>query len=515
MMGCVFSWDAIRRYDFRALYERSRAGLARVRDGRAWRWGCVVAAGLAGGWLGLALAGQVVTPIGPADVALSLSPQWNGETVVDVAPLGQLAFDTHAAPLRIEATISDIRLSAAEEMFADPEAINRMAAGIGADLRSGVIALAVRVLIAATVGAVVVGLLLFRSARRALASGLTSLGAIVLAGVVAYTSFNPGAIAEPRYTGLIAGAPQVVGSAEEVVGRFSQYQEQLAGLVGNVAMIYEATSALPVYEEDESVLRVLHVSDIQLNPASWSIIRSLEEQYGVDLILDSGDLTDRGSAAEDVFAEEIGGLDVPYVWVRGQYDSMGTQQAVAAQPNAIVLDGDTEEVEGLTIYGSGDPRYLPDATRINPDVEEVREQGEEEAAQVADGMEDVDIVLMHTRAQAEAFDGVVPLVLTGSEHIRSTELTGTGTRFLVQGTTGGAGIGGLDHGPERPIPYQASVLYFDRETGRLQARDDIDLGGTGLTSAQVERHIEEDPERPVGEQVEESDESPTTEDTGR
>src|SRR5699024_1698287 len=109
----------------------------------------------------------------------------------------------------------------------------------------------------------------------------------------------------------------------------------------NVAMIYEATSALPVYEEDESVLRVLHVSDIQLNPASWSIIDSLKEQYGVDLIVDSGDLTDRGSAAEDVFADEIGGLEIPYVWVRGQHDSMGTQQAVAAQPNTIVLDGDT------------------------------------------------------------------------------------------------------------------------------------------------------------------------------
>lgn len=509
MMGCVFSWDAIRRYDFRAAYERSRAGLARMRDGRAWRWGCVAVAGLAGGWLGLALAGQIVTPIGPADVTLALSPQWNGETVVDVAPLGQLAFDTHAAPLRIEATISDIRLSAAEEMFADPEAINRMAAGIGADLRSGVIALAVRALIAATVGALLVGLVLFRNARRALASGATSLLALVLAGGVAYTSFNPGAIAEPRYTGLIAGAPQVVGSAEEVVGRFSQYQEQLAGLVGNVSMIYEATSGLPVYEEDESVLRVLHVSDIQLNPASWSIIGSLQEQYGVDMIVDSGDLTDRGGAAEDVFADEIGNLDVPYVWVRGQHDSMGTQQAVAAQPNTIVLDGETQEVEGLTIYGSGDPRYTPDATRINPDAEEVAAQGEEEAARVADGGEEVDVALMHTRTQAEAFDGVVPLVLTGNEHTRSTELTETGTRFLVQGTTGGAGISGLDHGSDRPIPYQASVLYFDRETGRLQARDDIDLGGTGLTSAQVERHIEEDPERPVGEPTEEPDEEPT------
>ncbi len=501
----MLSWEAIRGYDLRGALRRLRGTFDRLRAGRAWRWVWVVVAGLVGGWLGLALGGQVVTPIGPADVTLGLSPQWHGETVVNVAPLGQLAFDTHDAPLKLEATITDIRLSAAEKVFADPDAINRMAAGIGSDLRAGVIDLLVRAVLVAVLGAALTGLLLFRNVWRALASALVSLSVLAASGAVAANTFNPSSIAEPRYTGLIAGAPQVVGSAEEVVGRFSQYQEQLAGLVGNVAMIYEATSTLPLYEEDESVIRVLHVSDIQLNPASWSIISTLLKQYGADMVVDSGDITDRGSAAEDVFVEEIGELDVPYVWVRGQHDSMGTQRAVAAQENAVVLDGEVQEVGGLTFYGSGDPRYAPDAARLNPDAAEVAAQGEEEAEKVISSKEDVDVVLMHTRTQAEAFDGVVPLVLTGGEHLRSTELTGLGTRFLVQGSTGGAGLRGLDHESGRPVPYQASVLYFDAETGRLQARDDIDLGGVGLTSAQVERHIESDPDRPVGE----PDESPT------
>ncbi|RKS07213.1 Icc-related predicted phosphoesterase [Nocardiopsis sp. Huas11] len=496
------SWEAIRAYDYRAAFGRLRAG-------RAWRWSGVVVAGLVGGWLGLALGGEVVTPIGPADVTLGLSPQWEGETVVDVRPLGQLAFDTHDAPLRLQATISDIRLSAAEEMFADPEAINRMAAGIGSDLRAGVISLVVRALIAATLGAVLMGLLLFRSVWRSLFSGLVSLVVLVGSGALAASSFNPSAIAEPRYTGLIAGAPQVVGGAEAVVSRFNQYQEQLAGLVGNVAMIYEATSTLPVYEEDESVVRVLHVSDIQLNPASWSIIRTLREQYAVDVVVDSGDLTDRGSAAEDVFADEIADLEVPYVWVRGEHDSMGTQRAVESQPNAVVLDDDIEEVAGLTFYGAGDPRYTPDATRLNPDEAGVADQGEEQAEAVSRSGDEVDVAVLHTRTQGEAFDGVSPLVLTGSDHMRSTVLGEQGTRFLVQGSTGGAGLSGLDHGMGRPTPYQASVLYFDVETGRLQARDDIDLGGVGLTSAQVERHVEPDPDRVVGDEPEASEDDAT------
>ena len=471
-------------------------------------------AGLLGGWLGLALGGQVITPIGPADVTFSLSPQWHGETVVNVAPLGQLAFDTHAAPLRIEAAITEIRSSAAQEMFADPAAIDRMAGGIGADLTAGVTALIVRSLIVAALGAALMGLLVFRNVWRALASTLTSVLVLAAAGGVAAVTFNPSAIVQPRFTGLIGDAPQVVGSVDDVVGRFTEYQEQLAGLVGNVAMIYEATSSLPIYDEDESVIRVLHVSDIQLNPASWSIIGSLQEQYGVDVIVDSGDLTDRGSAAEDIFADEIGKLDVPYVWVRGRHDSMGTQRAVEAQENAVVLDGDVAEVGGLTFYGAGDPRYVPDATRLNPDEAGVTALGEEQAASIAGGNEDVDVAILHTRTQARPFDGVVPLVLAGNEHRRSTELTDLGTRFLIQGSTGGAGLSGLDHGEDRPTPYQASVLYFDAETGRLQARDDIDLGGIGLTSAQVERHIEEDPGRLVGEGSEEEDEEEETGEEG-
>src|SRR5690606_10272353 len=317
---------------------RERVAARRERLLRAWRVAAVVLAGLAGGWLGLALGGSALTPIGPADVSLSVSPSWRGETVVDVAPLGTLQFDTHTAPLRFEASITEIRLAAAEEMFSDPEAIDRMARGIGAEVRDGVIRLFAQSAAAAVLGAALVGLVLFRDWRRAALSAGTALAAFAGAGGLAAASFNPSAVAEPRYSGLLAGAPQVVGSAEAVVSRFEEYREQLAGLVGNVSRLYEVTSQLPVYEGDESTVRVLHVSDIHLNPAAWNVIASLQEQFQADVIVDSGDLTDRGSAAEDAFADEIAELEVPYVWIRGNHDSMGTQRAVERQPNAVVLD---------------------------------------------------------------------------------------------------------------------------------------------------------------------------------
>ena len=62
-----------------------------------------------------------------------------------------------------------------------------------------------------------------------------------------------------------------------------------------------------------------------------------------------------------------------------------------------------------------------------------------------------------------------------------------GTLSFFQGSTGASGLRGLEH--EKPTPVRASVLYFDRDTRRLQAWDDITLGGLGLTSAKIERRL--------------------------
>ncbi|WP_432707522.1 metallophosphoesterase [Nocardiopsis ansamitocini] len=494
-MGAVLARirSAVRPTRVRALLRRARD----VRQTRTWQVTAVLVATLAGGWIGLSLGGHVLTPIGPADVNLSVSPSLRGETVLNVAPLGKLSFETHATPLRFEATIAEIRLAAAQELFENPEAINRLGASIGSDLKKGVTALAVQTVLFAIGGAAVVALLVFRDWRRTLFSGLTALATLLGAAGLSYATFNPGAIAEPRYTGLLAGAPQVVGSAEDVINHFSEYQTQLAGLVGNVSRLYEVTAALPVYDDGGSTIRVLHVSDIHLNPAAWNVIRSLTEQFQVDVIVDSGDLTDRGSTAEDVFADEIAGLEAPYVWVRGSHDSMGTQRAVQSQPNAVVLDDDIEEVAGLRFYGAGDPRFTPDRALGNPTNAEVVRIGSEQARSIVDAEPPVDVAVLHDPLQARGFSGVVPLVLAGHGHNRRSDVEETGTRFFIQGSTGGAGLSNLDRGSDTPTPYEASVLYFDAETKRLQAWDDVTLGGLGLTSAQIERHIEEDPDRPI------------------
>src|SRR5690606_10849444 len=199
-----------------------------------------------------------------------------------------------------------------------------------------------------------------------------------------------------------------------------------------------------------------------------------------------------GTKAENKFVEEIGTLGVPYVFVRGNHDSKATQKAVAAQKNAIVLDDKMRNVAGLDIYGLGDPRFTPDKTAdIELDAASMERYGREHSAKV----EGADIVAVHDDIIAKGFSGSTPLVLTGHAHRRATTLMPTGTRVMVQGSTGGAGLRALEH--EEPTPVQASVLYFDKKTQRLQAWDDITLGGLGEQSVYVQRHVEPDPARTI------------------
>ncbi|HLV71182.1 MAG TPA: metallophosphoesterase [Vulgatibacteraceae bacterium] len=465
--------------------------------GRTARVLLVMAVGLTAGYAGLLLGGRTVTAVGPTDVQLSLRPSLHGGTTLDLPPLGSLQLDTHWGPVSLEAHLTDVRPEQAQSLIENDTEIDRLTDRITEQIRGGVVTVLVRAALVSLTAGFLAGLVVFRSLRRAVLGMASAALGLVVVCLLTWATFNPHSIAEPRYTGLLANAPQIVGDARSIVERFSEYRAQLARLVGNVSELYATTSTLPTYEPDPSTIRVLHVSDIHLNPAAWNVIKSVSTQFKVDLIIDTGDLMDHGSSAEDRFAEGISDLDVPYVYIRGNHDSKGTQKAVAAQKNAVVLDDDTREVAGLRIYGAGDPRFTPDkSTRDDfTGADQIREEGLRLAAGLRESGTVPDIVAVHDPAEGEAFSGLTPLVLAGHAHARSTRLLPTGTRLFVQGSTGGAGLRGLEH--EEPTPIDLSVLYFSRATHRLQGWDDLRLGGLGLTSAHIERKLEPDPDRTI------------------
>ncbi|MEV5437154.1 metallophosphoesterase [Streptomyces sp. NPDC052682] len=451
----------------------------------------LVAVVLLGAWLGLLIVGNVRVPVGPMDTTMTLRPSFTGGTKINVSPLGALRLDSHIAPVRLDVNVDQLDPARAQALVDHPERLSGLQDEITEDVGRGTLDLAVRSCVAVVSGATALGLVVYRRPRRALAAGGLALALLAASGGTAYATWRPDSVLEPKFSGLLSSAPSLVGNARSIVTEFDVYQKELARLVTNVTKLYDATSTLPAYQPDPSTIRVLHVSDIHLNPASWKIIASLVEQYKVDVIVDSGDTMDHGTAAENGFLDPIEDLGAPYVWVRGNHDSTITQRYMQGLKNVHVLDnGRATTIDGLRFGGIGDPQFTPDRSKSAG-----AEQSQELAgARLASALRDqraagtpVDVAIAHEPSAARQVDGQVPLVLAGHLHHEVTEVMKYGTLLRVEGSTGGSGLRAVEG--KYPDPIEASILYFDRDTRRLQAWDAIELGGLGLTTAEVSRHL--------------------------
>lgn len=452
----------------------------------------LVAFVLTGVSLALWVGGSVGARIGPFDTTVSVRPSLSGSTLVRLAPLGSIELDTHDAPVSLEVTVDELRLEEAERIANDPTVLRSLEDDIADDARAALWRVAFRCLVVAAIGGALGALIASARPLPVLVGALA--GAVIALGVggVAALTFDPDAVEEPSYSGLLTMAPTAVGDVEGVLGRAGEYRAQLTELVGNVVRLYRAADALPTFDPDGETVRVLHVSDIHNNPQAFDLIDLLVEQFAVDVVADTGDITDWGTAPESQLFDRISDIDVPYVWVRGNHDSVATQQAVASQSNAVVLDGTAEEIAGLRFWGAADVRYTPDrSSDASGDA-----NGEVDPEAVADALEgseppDVDIAMVHDPAMAADLDGLVPLVLAGHAHEAEEQDIGD-TRMLVEGSTGGAGLRGLQR--DEPLALTCSVLYFDRTEGRLLAYDRITVRGLGGAGAVIERTVLADDE---------------------
>ncbi|WFE38807.1 metallophosphoesterase [Micromonospora sp. WMMD998] len=484
----------------------------RARRFPAWRPGphlrrvgvvlAVLAVTLGGIVIGTYAGGHVGTDIGPFRAELTLSPSLDGGTTVDIPPLGALLLDSHTGPAYLTVKVGSLDQGRTEALIGDPASISRASQSAVADVRGGVMRLGLKTLGSTVLATLILAGLIFRDVRRTAWAGGLALAVTAGSLGLAAATVRPQAIEEPRYEGLLVNAPAIVGDARRIADDYTKYAEQLQHLVGNVSKLYTTVSSLPVVQPSPGTTRVLHVSDMHLNPTGWQLIRTVVEQFGIDVVIDTGDITDWGSEPEASFVGSIGLLKKPYVYIRGNHDSPRTAAAVAQQPNAVVLDNAVTTVGGLTIAGIGDPRFTPDKETspagsglTSTVADQVIGAGEQLAATVEKSPRKVDIALVHDPASAGPLSGITPLVLSGHKHARQVsklpQVPGEQpTTLMVEGSTGGAGLRGLEG--EKPTPLTMTVLYFD-EQKLLQAYDEITVGGTGQSQVNLERHVIQDP----------------------
>jgi predicted MPP superfamily phosphohydrolase len=489
---------------------RASATAVRWLTGRVARdigWGlAVIGIAVIGVTVGVLLGGRTESDIGPFSAEMQITPSLVGDSEVHIPPLGALHLDSHDGPAHLSVRFDQLDQRRTEQLISDPNGVERASEGAVHDVTVGAIKLGLRTLAVAVLATLALAALVFRDTRRVAWSGAFALAITLSSLATAVGTFRVNAIEEPRYEGLLVNAPAVVGDARRIANRYDEYAAQLQKLVTNVGQIYSTVSTLPVFPAEEGTTRVLHVSDLHLNPTAWPVIKTVVEQFSIDVVIDTGDINDWGSEPESSYVSPISGLGVPYVYIQGNHDSGVTAATVARQRNAVVLNNATRTVAGLTIAGIADPRFTPDkeaspsgSGASKQTVERVIDTGTRLAETIREADKPVDIALVHDPASAGSLSGTCPLVLAGHTHKREARMLPRvegepATRLLVSGSSGGAGLRGLEG--DEPVPLSLSVLYFDNQKN-LQAYDDIDVGGTGQAQVTLERHVVDDRDEPT------------------
>jgi len=420
--------------------------------------------GVIGAAIALQAFAKTTIQAGPFQVQLEAD---FGHSVTDISlpPLGRLRADTHGAPLHLRANLDEVDIEGLQEGMR--RGIDSVAAELERNTLDAAGRFAAWVVLVGSIGAFVLGLLVFRRRWDAVLRATTA-GVLAVALTVVFTGvgYNAAAFQAPSYTGSLRLVPQLFGPVEGAIARVGYFRDELRRVVAGAARAYTAVEANPLGRGDE--IRVLHISDIHLSTLGYDFAQELARSFDVDLVVDTGDTTSFGAPAEEAILSEIPDFGLPYVWVRGNHDAPSLQDAIARIPGVTVLDGDAAEVDGFSIYGLGDPFFTEERGEVTDEVA-VEALVEASAQQVLDDVEALpeppDIVMVHDDRMAGDVAGVVPLVLSGHFHENRSEVV-DGTVFLRVGTTGGAGPTGFT--AEGDVPLSAEVLYFrEDDEGRM------------------------------------------------
>lgn len=409
--------------------------------------------------------------VGPGMVELRAGAARSGLTRLSLPPLGAISASTHWAPVALEAQVEGIDLDRLQTVLAAPDPQERLEVTVERDLQPLLRALVLRsMLLSLVAGGLAAALLPGRRLRHL---PLGALGGVVAVGsllVGTWRGYDTAAFSSPHFEGSLERAPRVLRAVGRHVDDLAGVRTRVSTLGRELSSLYESLAIPSVPSGDET--RLLHVSDIHLNPLGLEITRQLADRFKVDAIVDTGDITSYGYPVEARFSELLVGMPAPYVVVPGNHDSNEVRAALAAVPNVAVLDG-VVDLGGVRILGVPDPTFTADNEVSAADAADVKRRAAVDVARRVDA-EHPEVLAVHDPALASRSTGQVPLVIAGHLHRRGNRLNG-GTRLLSVGSTGATGLGSFT--VEGGRAYEAEVLTF--AGGRLTAVDYVSLKGIG------------------------------------
>ncbi len=445
----------------------------------------IVLAGLLGAaaWLvTLPLVPPVHRDLGPATVSAQ-ADVGRGDTTFVTTPLGSVSADTHDSLLNIEVDLEEIDIPKLEQALSEDPSLASLVDSVEGDLRGLARRLFVQLILAGLVAGAITGAVLpWRRSPDMIAAAVGGSLLAVVAMWFTTATFDEKAFEQPRFTGALRRAPQVIQAANRGLESFDDLGSRYEDLSQRFVRLL-ALSADPQLDIRPDAVVLLHVSDIHSNPLGVEFVQRLASAFEVDAVIDTGDLTSFGQSFEANLVRGLQEIDAPYLFVPGNHDSAANRAAADRLPNVVLLDDETYELGGIEILGWADPTFTADNETTTEEGNELRLQ---DAADVLAAVQasTPDILAVHdTRLASESY-GAVGIILAGHSHERLVEES-AGSITLTVGSSGATGLGSLL--VESSLPYEAEIIYLSPGTLIV---DYVRLSGFG-DQFDIERRVYE------------------------
>ena len=412
------------------------------------------------------------------DIALihgRLAPARYGSTTIELPPFGAISAHTHNTPLHFTLRLDELRVDRLLTLITDDTPRAKLTRQLKYEMQRFIKQLIFHALIIAALG----GLLLCRICgmrRYALLGGMLS-GVLVISLplLVTWRSYHPQAFENPSYHGELTRAPQLLMTAQDIWRNYNNWENRVPILVNRVVLFYHqmdrVSSITPA--EETKLLRVLQISDLHNNPLGMKLAISLAEEYKVDLVLVTGDITDFGHPLEADLLQRWDQFTMPVAVISGNHDSQTIMRRLAEFPRVTVLpDGKIVTLAGLRLMGYGDPAAarigMGDVNSTRPQLNALTKRIRQRFAEKPQ----VDIFMVHNFRVAEKLFGITPVILTGHSH--QAKFLQRNYKVLINpGSTGAAGLRYFSG--KFGTSYGATVLSFSPVTHRLILVDYIAL----------------------------------------
>lgn len=397
---------------------------------------------VAGALVAVTLLSSAPYSAGPFTFSARVSAVGRGVTEVQLPPLGTVRAITHRGLVDLTVALERVDVDLLSRLPArDPGGV--ILAQTTRDAERAVRLFAVRLLLLAFIGGFLAARIAgVRSLRKLAVAGLVGLGAVGLLVGLTVLTYDVSAFNSPQYSGVLSVAPWLLDALSQSVGQVGTIEQRVGLMADNVYRLFRGIEALEPVPRTPAGRRVLIISDIHNNPVGVAFVSALVPTFGVDLVLDAGDLTDFGTALESELVAGITGLGVPYAIALGNHDAPTVYEQLGGYPNVHFLSGHTLLIDGVGILGSPDPSAADNSPAI-PSGRDLDAQVEGLRAALDGGGLQPFFLVAHNPLVGRAFLGHVPVIVSGHTH-RVLVREERGSLHLNPGTTGAAGIRGLE-----------------------------------------------------------------------